>query len=298
MFYGIALSIVNYDALLAGWSALTLQNDVTFDAGFSHYTDNISRQHIIDTYGWTITDSGAPSAPSEPRSVEAVAVDDAIELTWLAPNDIGGYPITEYRIYRNTTDTEFSYIGNSSTLSYTDTDISFGITYSYNVTAVNILGEGANSSEVSVDLRPSISSPADFTYELGATGNEIVWTIADVNADSYNLTINGILSISDVWTSGTITVNVDGLAVGQYNFTIYLNDTGGNMISDSVIVTVTEVVETSSDADTSTISSDNPTNTTEPEDEGNNNTTVVIVVVVIIAGVVITVVVVKKKGLI
>ncbi|GAG56298.1 unnamed protein product, partial [marine sediment metagenome] len=37
MFLGVKLSTQNYDALLIGWDAQTLQNDVTFNGGNSTY---------------------------------------------------------------------------------------------------------------------------------------------------------------------------------------------------------------------------------------------------------------------
>ena len=50
----------NYDKTLVGWAGLpNLQNNVVFDAGRSQYCEAIdSRQAILDTYGWTITDGG------------------------------------------------------------------------------------------------------------------------------------------------------------------------------------------------------------------------------------------------
>ena len=60
MFAGATLSTANYDALLIGWSGLTLQNGVSFDGGNSQYSSMAAtaRQSIIDNYGWTISDGG------------------------------------------------------------------------------------------------------------------------------------------------------------------------------------------------------------------------------------------------
>ncbi|MHA1560751.1 MAG: BspA family leucine-rich repeat surface protein [Promethearchaeota archaeon] len=58
MFHGVKLSTANYDSLLQGWSQLSLQNGVTFDAGDSQYSISArtARQHIIETFGWNIRD--------------------------------------------------------------------------------------------------------------------------------------------------------------------------------------------------------------------------------------------------
>jgi len=58
MFRSVTLSTPNYDSLLAGWSAQTLQSNVIFSAGNSMYCDEVSRQSIIDNYTWVITDAG------------------------------------------------------------------------------------------------------------------------------------------------------------------------------------------------------------------------------------------------
>lgn len=60
MFLDSGLSDENYNNALSGWSQLSsLQNEVTLDAPQNQYCDaEQARQHIIDTYGWTINDAG------------------------------------------------------------------------------------------------------------------------------------------------------------------------------------------------------------------------------------------------
>ncbi len=60
MFFQTGLSTTNYDSLLMGWNSLpSLQDSVIFDGGSSEYCFGESaRQNLIDTYGWTISDSG------------------------------------------------------------------------------------------------------------------------------------------------------------------------------------------------------------------------------------------------
>ena len=72
MFSG-SLSRANYNVLLAGWSQLTLQNDVTFDVGATTYTTTrqADRDVLTDTYGWTVNDGG----PNDPP----VAVADTVQ---------------------------------------------------------------------------------------------------------------------------------------------------------------------------------------------------------------------------
>lgn len=59
MFAGVTLSTSNYDALLSGWSSLTLQNNVIFSGGGSQYCHSMfARDSLTNTFGWTITDGG------------------------------------------------------------------------------------------------------------------------------------------------------------------------------------------------------------------------------------------------
>ncbi len=61
MFSGVTLSTSNYDSLLIGWSASTLQNGVVFHGGNSKYSAGAAataRGILTGTYGWSIADGG------------------------------------------------------------------------------------------------------------------------------------------------------------------------------------------------------------------------------------------------
>jgi hypothetical protein len=59
---GGTLSTANYNSLLVGWAAQTVQPAVTFVAGNSHYDGAGVAAHntLTGTYGWSITDGGTP----------------------------------------------------------------------------------------------------------------------------------------------------------------------------------------------------------------------------------------------
>ena len=61
MFFGATLSIANYDALLAGWSMLTLRSGIDFHAGNSQYCNQPARDILTETYDWFIDDEGDPA---------------------------------------------------------------------------------------------------------------------------------------------------------------------------------------------------------------------------------------------
>jgi ABC-type transport system substrate-binding protein len=90
------------------------------------------------------------------------------------------------------------------------------------------------------DTRPSISSVADFSYEVGTIGNEIEWFVTDDNPRQYAIYMNDAVREQGNWESGSIIHNVDNLAIGSYTFDLYLDDNSGNYASSSVQVTVVE----------------------------------------------------------
>ncbi len=59
MFEEVLLSVANYDALLIGWNSGSLQFNVPFSGGLSHYCQGtLSRADMISSYNWQITDGG------------------------------------------------------------------------------------------------------------------------------------------------------------------------------------------------------------------------------------------------
>ncbi len=59
MFTNSALTTPNYDSTLIGWNSRpSLQNNVQLDASVKYCTSAVERQNIINTYTWTINDTG------------------------------------------------------------------------------------------------------------------------------------------------------------------------------------------------------------------------------------------------
>jgi hypothetical protein len=90
-----------------------------------------------------------------------------------------------------------------------------------------------------VDLTlPIIQNHADITYFNGDVGNSIIWNCTDSRPDSYQILQNGTEIESGDWNTSIITLSVDGLDVGVYNFTLVVFDDAGHYASDVVIVEV------------------------------------------------------------
>ena len=86
----------------------------------------------------------SPTLPGAPTGLTATAGLTTIDLNWVAPQSNGGSAITGYRIYRN--GTLAATVG--AVLTWQDTGRTAGTTYSYQVSALNAVGEGPKSSVV------------------------------------------------------------------------------------------------------------------------------------------------------
>lgn len=159
-----------------------------------------------------------PSSPTEPRNLEAVPGNGNTTLTWQQPWKDGGRPITNYIIYRGTASgTETLHVELGNVLTFTDTGLTNGLTYYYQISAVNILGEGPRSSEVNatpVNEPPicTVTDPANGTVVSGrtlinGTASDPDGTVekVEIKVDDGSWTeIEGTIGWSHQWDSATV----------------------------------------------------------------------------------------------
>ena len=91
---------------------------------------------------------------------------------------------------------------------------------------------------------PTIDSPLDIEYYEATTGHSITWSPSDDHPRYYIIYRNDIMISSDSWDGSQITISVDGLSPGIYNYTLIVINASGNIISDTVFVTVLESTTT------------------------------------------------------
>ncbi|MBD3354156.1 MAG: hypothetical protein GF364_21925 [Candidatus Lokiarchaeota archaeon] len=96
---------------------------------------------------------------------------------------------------------------------------------------------------VIVDTKPVIGiDDSDISYRDGSIGNSLVFTITDeyVQDPTYDLYRNGTQIATDVsWSSNSpITIDIDGLSQGYWNFTLVAEDGYGNVEMQEVRVHV------------------------------------------------------------
>ena len=71
---GSAISTANYDAILQGWAAQTVQNNINLGAGGLFYCNaEAERQSLIDNFGWTIEGDAVDPNCSPICEVEIIA---------------------------------------------------------------------------------------------------------------------------------------------------------------------------------------------------------------------------------
>src|SRR5437879_2792938 len=121
-----------------------------------------------------------PTPPSAPQNLQAVGGNGQVTLTWDPPSDDGGAPILLYTIYRgNSSGGESLLITVPLVTTYIDLTVSNGVTYYYQVSATNAVGEGPLSNEASATPNPPATVPGA-PEGLGATAGDaiiaLVWS--------------------------------------------------------------------------------------------------------------------------
>jgi hypothetical protein len=111
-----------------------------------------------DSFVYGVPISSGAAVPGAPSALKATAISGTeIDLAWLAPSGA----VTGYNVYRGTAsgaETATALATGLTSASYADTSVSSGKAYFYTVTAVNSVGEGAQSNEAGATAtQPSIS---------------------------------------------------------------------------------------------------------------------------------------------
>jgi len=193
-----------------------------------------------------------PAAPSPPQGLGASATETAIELSWSAPADDGGAPVTSYTVYRGgSSGATTTPIGSTSSTSFTDETAQPGMTYWYVVTAHNSGGESDPSNEVSATISSSEPTvPPSAPALSAAAGDGVVNLSWTAPADDGGAAITGYQVYRGA-SSGSLALlttvgNVLGFQdTGVANGTTYwyavaaVNSAGSGELSNAVSATPT-----------------------------------------------------------
>jgi hypothetical protein len=139
-----------------------------YDSGNSVIASSPASIYGGDMFSVTVSST----APTSPTGLTAVPVlSSQINLSWSAPSDDGGSPITGYKIERSVSGGPFSVLvanTGSDATTYYDTGLAHSTLYSYRVSATNSVGTGATSNTASATTPNVVPSPP-----TGLTANAI-----------------------------------------------------------------------------------------------------------------------------
>jgi PKD repeat protein len=209
----------------------------------------------------TVTDSSSPAktasssvtitaspvqgtVPGAPTGLTATPGTSQVSLSWTAPASNGGVNITSYRVYRGTSSggetllTTGGCSGLGAVLSCTDTGLTNGQAYFYRVTAVNAIGEGAQSNEATATPNGSgctanqlLGNPG---FENGSS-SPAPWTVTSTHSPLEVINNNSLEPPHggswDAWLDGWGKTTTDTLSqtitlpagCTNYNFSFWLH---------------------------------------------------------------------------
>jgi titin len=172
------------------------------------------------------------TVPGAPTLTSATGGSTGVTLVWTAPTSTGGSAVTGYKVYRATAsgaETLLTTVGLVTT--YTDTTVATGTTYYFQVSAVNLPGEGLKSAELSATKPTDSTAPSKpgtpKALVVGTTQIALDWTDStdNVGVAGYQVYRDGSL-VATVPTSYYLD---SGLAVGSsHTYYVKAVDAAGN----------------------------------------------------------------------
>ena len=154
-----------------------------------------------------------PTVPPAPTLTGATGGDGSAALTWTAPTSDGGSALTGYEIWRGPTsgtETLLTTVGVGTT--YTDPTVSNGTTYFYQVAAVNGVGSGPRSNELSATPQsaPPPPPPPPTVTRLGGTASTFGSASSSAGSIAFSLPAGADRLVALVSLNST-TVTVTGV---------------------------------------------------------------------------------------
>ncbi len=173
-----------------------------------------------------------PSVPEQPTNLVAVPGDEQVDLSWSAPDDDGGSPITDYVVRMSTSGGSWVTLddGTSTSTTFTATGLRNGTSYRFVVLARNAVGTGSTSASViGIPVRPP-DPPASITATPGVGRVSLAWASPRSNGGSAitGFRLRWRVTGTETWTnlpdrsSTPRSFTVTGLASGtSYDFEVY-----------------------------------------------------------------------------
>ena len=235
MFVNVTLSTANYNSLLIGWAAQTVQNGVSFHGGKSKYSPGAAaaaRAVLTGTYAWSITDGGESIVPV----VSTHAISGITSTTASSGGNItndGGSAVTARGVVWGTSTNPTITSNAGITTDGTGTGI-----FASNITGltentsyyVRAYATNANGTEYGDNMEFTTKN-ATFTVTFTVTDNAVPLTGATItfNGVEHTTGADGMVTIADV-------------ADGTYDYTV--SKTAYVVVSGQVVVAGADVDKT------------------------------------------------------
>ena len=129
-----------------------------------------------------------------------------------------------------------------------DDGIVFGNAWSdYNASEEYIIpGSGDSTDSFASRLidttAPIVVGLYDTVVDVESSEKTITWTASDTFNHQYQLSINDEITETGIWDGRSITISFNDLAVGTYDFILYVIDGAGNVGTDAVTVSVVSFI--------------------------------------------------------
>jgi fibronectin type 3 domain-containing protein len=207
---------------------------VHLNAGANSVTMFAVSNHGVSRVDQLTVTPATASVPSGPTNLTVTPGNTSATLHWTASTS--GSP-TSYTIYRGTisdgeANTPIATVSGTTT-TFTDTGLTNGTTYFYNVAANNAVGVSPDSNEVSVTPAATVTVPPTPTGLAATAGNgsvALTWAAA-AGATSYSIyrgTASGAEGATAVGTATSTSFTDGGLTNGTtYYYTITASNSAG-----------------------------------------------------------------------
>lgn len=196
---------------------------------------------VTDVRNFTTTNQ-TPGAPT--NLVASTGRVDGINLTWTAPTNVGGGPITQYQIQRNQdpiailSQTTWTSIGLVTSYLAEQVDPS-PTTYYFRVRAVNSFGPGAPSAVSNAGSKVAATDVELAANRTTINRNDFTLLVARIKNNGVNVNVPNIPITFQIFGSGSFsssstvtTTTINSNANGQASVNYYSSSTTGtNLIS-------------------------------------------------------------------
>jgi hypothetical protein len=193
---------------------------------------------INSTIIFTVTDQTNPTITDVSNIPDYIEGTTGNSISWTITDN---YP-AEYNITVNSVLLSNTTWTSSLPLVINIDGLSTGV-YNYTIIAWDQSGNFIIDSvivTVNDETAPSFNLVPDLSsYIETTTGHDLVWNVLDLHPAYYNLTRNGDYIENANWISNQdISINIDGLPAGVYNFTFHIYDLSNNSITNWIVVEV------------------------------------------------------------